>query len=249
VCTVAWVPTEDGGYRVGHNRDESRRRGRAKPPTRRSAGPRAFLAPTDADAGGTWITVNDAGLTVCILNAAHRAPDRLPATPESRGALPLDLAECATLEEIHARLSGWDNRLATMRAFHLVALARGSKGRPARAERHRWDGVEHVVDRLNPPGLFVSALLDQSGAERARGRSWRDFLAAHPGRVDTGDLAAWLANHEPERGMLSACVHRPDARTVSRTMVDVPARGSVTVRYLDGSPCAPDGPETVHRLD
>lgn len=249
MCTVVWVPAEGGGYRLGHNRDESRGRGRAAAPTVRQAGGRSFLAPTDADAGGTWITVNDAGLTVCMLNAAHRAPERLPPEPESRGLLPLDLAGCATLTEIHDRIRTWDGRLERLRAFHLVAVARGRDGAESSAERHRWDGRQHVVDRLAPPGLFVSALLDQGGAERERGRSWRRFLDARHGTVDIDDLAGWLANHEPERGMLSACVHRPDARTVSRTTVEVPASGPIVVRYLDGSPCEPDGPETTHPLE
>jgi len=247
VCTVAWVATGGGGYLLGHNRDESLARGRALPPTARRAGDRRYLAPTDADAGGTWIAANDSGLTVCMLNAADRHPERLPAVPESRGRLALDLADCTDLDDIRARVDGWSQRMRGVRAFHLVAVHIGDGAAPPVADWHRWDGIDRRVERVVPPGLFVSALLDQSGAERERGRSWRRFLDRRPD-PDGDDLARWLANHEPSRGMLSACVHRADARTVSRTVVRVGSDRSVEVRYLDGAPCDPDAPESVHAL-
>ena len=39
-------------------------------------------------------------------------------------------------------------------------------------------------------------------------------------------------------------MHRPEAMTVSRTMVEV-SRGEARVRYTDGSPCDPGSP--LHR--
>ena len=61
------------------------------------------------------------------------------------------------------------------------------------------------------------------------------------------DLARWLTSHEPERGPLSVCMHRPEARTVSRTLVEV-AGDSAAMRYLDGSPCEPAAPEVRRTL-
>ena len=72
MCTVVFVPRADGGYLLGHNRDESRSRGRATPPTLHVLGRRRALAPGDPDAGGTWLGVDSEGRSVCILNAAER---------------------------------------------------------------------------------------------------------------------------------------------------------------------------------
>ncbi len=247
MCTVALLATPGGGYLLGHNRDESRARGRAAAPTERRVDGRRYLAPTDADAGGTWITVNDAGVSVCVLNAADLDPGRLPAVPESRGRLALDLAGCGRPADARAIVEQSLERLRRVRAFHVVIVGPGDAGDAIVAERVRWDGRTVNAGRVRPPGLFVSALLDQTGAERERGRSWRRFLE-RPDAATPDALGAWLGNHDPEPGMLSTCVHRPDARTVSRTLVRVPPSGPIEVRYLDGPPCEAGSVESRHRL-
>jgi hypothetical protein len=247
VCTVALLETPGGGYLLGHNRDESRARGRATAPTEREAAGHRYLAPTDADAGGTWITVNDAGVAVCVLNAADVDPARLPEVPESRGRLALDLAGSTRPTDARTTLERSIDRLRGVRAFHVVIVGPDGAGPRTLAEWVRWDGRELRAERVRPPCLFVSALLDQSGAERERGRSWRRFLE-RPDAATPGALGTWLGNHDPEPGMLSACVHRPDARTVSRTLATVPSSGTIEVRYLDGPPCEPASVESRHRL-
>ena len=247
MCTVALFESPGGGYLLGHNRDESRARGRAAGPTERGAHGHRYLAPTDADAGGTWITINDSGIAVCVLNAAELAPSRLPASPESRGQIALELAGCTDPVDARTTIERSLDRLRGMRAFHLVIVAPGNgRDRPS-AEWIRWDGVTLQAERLHPPCLFVSALLDQTGAERERGRSWRRFLE-RPDAATFDALGGWLANHDPHPGILSTCVHRPDARTVSRTLVQVPSSGAIEVRYLDGQPCEPASVETRHAL-
>jgi hypothetical protein len=247
MCTLAIVETGSGGYLLGHNRDERIDRGRAALPTVDRSGHRPFLAPTDADAGGTWIAANRSGLTVCVLNALDRHPERLPKHPTSRGAVARELADCAGLVEVRARLAALRRRLDEVRAFHLVAVEIVRRGHPPRADRHRWDGRDLRVERLVLPALCVSALLDQEGAERERGRSWRRALDGRD-RLGADELAVWLADHSPEPGMLSTCVHRPDARTVSRTVVRVEPGDGVEMRYLDGPPCDPTSVESIHRI-
>src|SRR5262245_8061057 len=71
--TVSWTPTREG-YALRFNRDERRTRGPGLPPGMMEGDGVRFLAPTDADAGGTWIGVNQFGLTVGLLNRYHEAP-------------------------------------------------------------------------------------------------------------------------------------------------------------------------------
>jgi hypothetical protein len=236
MCTVAFVPLGGGGYVVGHNRDERPARAAGEPP-REIALPRCrALAPRDPEAGGTWIAVNASGVTVCILNAAEGRPERLPPEPRSRGLVVRDLACARDLEEVRKALDGSGETLRRTRAFHVVAAEPG-----ARVGRFRWDGMAGSWEEGTAPALFVSSLLDPLAAERERSARWR--LAAASGPLDRRALEAFLAGHEPERGPLSVCMHRPDAGTVSRTVVEVSA-GRARMRYLPGAPCTPSGPET-----
>ena len=67
MCTVSWL-RQSNGYQLFCNRDEKRTR-------RPSSGPQLlvrdgvrFLAPIDADFGGTWIAVNEFGLSLVLVN-------------------------------------------------------------------------------------------------------------------------------------------------------------------------------------
>ncbi len=67
MCTLTWHCHRDG-YRLLFTRDELRSRARARPPAIRFLDGIAHVAPTDVDRGGTWIGVNEFGVTHCIVN-------------------------------------------------------------------------------------------------------------------------------------------------------------------------------------
>ena len=95
MCTASWLDRPEG-FELFFNRDERRTRARSLPPRVVTApdGTR-YLAPIDAESGGTWIAVNEHGLAVCLLN---RYPEVLaPATPRSRGHLVTHLAGTGAL--------------------------------------------------------------------------------------------------------------------------------------------------------
>ena len=246
MCTVAFVPRQRDGYLLGHNRDELRSRSRGIAPERRRRGDRVLLAPRDPDGGGSWIGVHDGGLTVCILNATEEHPERLPAVPESRGRILSELLHFDDADAVGAHLDAIGDRLRDVRAFHLVVAERPRTGRQARSVRFRWDGRHLARDDHEGPWLYVSSSLDQTGAEQMRAASWRKLLDASP-EPDGPALRRWLASHEPERGPLSVCMHRPEARTVSRAVIAV-GPGVIEMAYLSGSPCAPEADEVVERI-
>ncbi|HEX5041768.1 MAG TPA: NRDE family protein [Candidatus Polarisedimenticolaceae bacterium] len=244
MCTVAFVPLSTGGYLLGHNRDErpTRRAGEA-PRLLEGARCRA-IAPRDPDAGGTWIALNEAGVTVCVLNAAEASPARLPSKPRSRGLLVRDLACVRGIDDARVWLEEAREVLDWTRAFHLVAVEPGSRTGRARVARFRWDGLEADWENGDGPTLFVSSLLQPTEVERERSARWRTRAEAGP--IDAGGLAAFLAGHEPVRGPLSVCMHRDQAGTVSRTLVEV-TRSTAVMRYLPGPPCQA-GTEVEARL-
>jgi len=180
------------------------------------------------------------------LNASESDPERLPPEPESRGAVLLELLHLDHADAVGSHLAAMEERLRAVRSFHVVVAEPPRGGRGARSVRFRWDGRRLERDDHEGAQLYVSSSLDQTGAEAAREISWRQLLATR-GESNPEMLRRWLASHDPERGPLSVCMHRAEAKTVSRTLVTVEP-GRIEMAYLDGSPCSPDSGELVVRL-
>ena len=82
MCTVTWILDGDS-YSLYFNRDELRTRQPALPPQRHQERGVRFLSPTDGDAGGTWIAVNEYGLSLGLLND-YSSRARQPAERRAR---------------------------------------------------------------------------------------------------------------------------------------------------------------------
>lgn len=224
MCTLSWC-ARGAGYEVFFNRDESRRRLPAGPP-RRIDEPRArLLAPRDGDFGGSWIAVNDHGVTVALLNRYQDARNEGPGPFTSRGLLVLELAAAGGLVQVSEAIEGGE--LGLYRAFTLVALA---PQMPAR--RWIWDARKLERDDAIPPPV-VSSGYDPEGAETLRFEVFSELVGSEPGPARLHDFHR---SHRPERGPLSPCMHRPDASTVSLTWIGV-SDEQVAMAYADGPPC------------
>lgn len=247
MCTVAFVP-RSCGYLLGHNRDELRSRTRALPPQVHTIDGLAVLAPRDPDGGGSWIGVNASGAGYCVLNAEEADPTRRISNPVSRGRV---LWDTLGFVDVRAAIDSVARRtLHDVRAFELLAISVNRRGQ-ARARRLRWDGSEVTRSVHLGTTLFVSSSFAASGVPGLRSEVWKRLLARQP-RPDADAVRDYLASHEPRRGARSVCMHRPEARTVSRTVVEVgmdPAGPQISMGYLEGPPCAPEAPElrsTLH---
>lgn len=223
MCTASWLIHPDG-YELFFNRDESVRRGTAHPPARLALGGVRALAPRDADAGGTWLGVNEHGLALALLNAWD-AREGL-AGARSRGLLVQALLEARDGAAALARLA--DEDLERYRGFTLALFE------PGRAPRARaWDG--RALAEVEPRSPLCSSSLDRGRAQAERERVYAELLADQPG-PSRALLERFHASHVPERGPWSPCMHRADAATVSASQVRVDAR-AVALRYAAGPPC------------
>ena len=81
MCTVTWVHSQ-AGYELFFNRDERTGRGPESPACEAETNGVRWLAPRDSDAGGTWLAVNEHGLTLGLLNGYA---DSLGTTPPRNG--------------------------------------------------------------------------------------------------------------------------------------------------------------------
>ena len=67
MCTLSWLP-RPRGHTFWHGRDERTTRLPGEPPAIVRRGRFDAITPRDRDAGGTWIGVNAAGLTLGLAN-------------------------------------------------------------------------------------------------------------------------------------------------------------------------------------
>ncbi|GAB7008558.1 NRDE family protein [Halorubrum trueperi] len=238
--TLAWRTFGDAPIALAANRDEALDRP-AELPDVRGDGPR-YVAPRDAEAGGTWIGLSEAGVVVAVTNRwldADRDGDR------SRGLLVLDCLEADSAESaVRAVERELDER--SYDGFNIVIVDEFA------AFFLEYDG-ELSITRLDP-GVHVIGNVGgvvngverfaipsrrrEFGAERADSvRAVAAALVPEPG--ESGE--AWLdcagdvlANHE-----YGACLHGDGFGTRSFTRIRT-APGPETppeFAYADGPPC------------
>ena len=205
---------DDGGYCLLFNRDEKRTRGAARSPQIYRRDQVQFIAPIDADGGGTWILTNEYGVTVCLLNAYPNQGMRQTPASESRGKIPIYLAAARSIDQVDEQLSRMD--LSSFAAFRLLAM---EPNRPTWYSE--WTGSkltrENDADWRMP---ITSSSFEAAELEAARGAAFQDQIASRS-PVTLNALELFHANHGPTASAHSVCMHRLNAQTVSFSRVTV----------------------------
>lgn len=220
MCTVTLLPDADG-FRIGFNRDERRDRPPAEPPRAHALGRLRAWFPVDAPGGGSWIGVNESGLAVALLNRSM-APARAARGRRSRGlVVPLVLGT-RSLDGARAVLQRID--ASRFLPFRLIVV----QGRQFFLATGDGATLALGAGRGLRPFMLASSSL---GDERVRGPRGRLFerlvLRASDRRAAQAEFHAHRWTARPE---ISVVMHRPDAKTVSRTFADV-RPGSIQLTY------------------
>lgn len=226
MCTVTWVH-QDGGYHLLCNRDEKLTRGPAFAPAVFMRGGIRYIAPVDSDCGGTWLTVNELGLSLCLLNG--EAPVRQVRPIRSRGLLLPELAWTESSAECCLRIQHLD-----LRQFSPFTLLVMEPGCPAAVAR--WNGADLAIDASADSQMPLAS----SSYDAARVRDFRrqEFarLAARAGRIDPALLYWFHTDHGSSPSAYTPCMHRHDAETVSFSWVVV-TRDEIRFLYSPAAPC------------
>jgi len=240
VCTLAlaWDVFPDAPVIAAANRDERLDRP-SEPPAVREGDP-AVVAPRDAEAGGTWVGCNDAGVYATLTNrwlAADRAADR------SRGRL---VDDCLAHDDAAAAVRAVERDLGERAydGFHLVvADATGAflVANDGRVEVTRLDPGVHVVVNVggvvNGRGRFTVPERRREVGERqaANARRLADRLRPEPGE----SAAAWLDRAGAALGDHDAgvCLHREGFGTRSCSLARLGGDGPSRFAFADGPPC------------
>ena len=226
MCTVSWVHQRDG-YHLLCNRDEKRTRGIAFAPRVMMRGGVRFIAPVDSDGGGTWLSANEFGVSLCLLNGSSASQS--PAVRRSRGLLVRDLAWAPSAGECSLWLRQLD--LRPFAPFSLVILEPGGSGVLA-----HWNGVDLTIDPAGDRHMpLTSSSYDPDGVRRSRLNELARLAGG--GRSLEPALLYWFhASHGAAPDAYSACMHRDDAETVSFSWVIV-SRDAIRFLYSPGALC------------
>jgi hypothetical protein len=210
------------GFRIAMNRDEEHARPAAIPPRWRAVGNSRAIWPIDPRGGGTWIGAREDGLVLCLLNYNLRTAPPAPRHAVSRGRIIPSLVEHTLPDDVISAVAAM--ALDRFAPFRLIVVAPDAPRRTwrggARLHELRWDGAS--LDRL--PAVGPAACLASSGlgdhTVTARLELFRARVAAG---ASSRTQDEFHAHSWPDRPAESVMMHRPDARTVSVTTVEVVA--------------------------
>lgn len=188
----------------------------------RRAGDRTAIWPLDPPGGGTWIGANDAGLAMFILNRTPRLRPVPLVRPPSRGTIIPSLLRSQSIQ------CGLDAAIAlsprVFEPFSLVML----QGTDVAVLTNAGDRIWLRTDVLSKPIVFTSSSLGDHVVSEARRALFTRMVAASS--MPLGAQAAFHNHYWPERREISVRMTRPDAATVSYTIVDV-VNGAVDMQY------------------
>lgn len=214
MCTVSWSQRR-GRYDLFFNRDELHSRGPEAPPQEHRRHGVRLLAPRDGDRGGSWLALNEFGLTVCLLNdyaTAWRPPIRV--APRSRGRIVLAAGAARSLDGVRRTVAS--QPLERTAPFRLLALAPDSPPLVL-----HWDG--HRLHRRRAPlrrCLLTSSSFRPVAVAAAR-RATYDRLVGPATPPAVRALARFHRQHDAAAGAFSVAMRRPDAATRSLIHVAV----------------------------
>jgi uncharacterized protein with NRDE domain len=226
MCTLSYYITEKG-YTLFFNRDEQKKRDVASSPSRYTLEGVSVLAPRDGDKGGTWVSVNEYGVSICILNAYRHYSKTSEIRYRSRGLLVLEVSTATSIDDFRQRILALDTQV--YRPFQLVAFSKHET-----PVLFMWDGRDLKEESAVFP--LLSSSYNYEKAKDSRYNLYQKLRDKH-GQINDAMLAEFHASHVPDKGPLSVCVHREHIQTVSLTQIKV-GGAIASMGYIDGSPCA-----------
>lgn len=221
MCTVTWF-IDQQNLQLSFNRDEQKTRAHAVPPGLVNIDGVNVVYPVDPDGGGTWISVNDGGFIVCLLNNYRHAAPLEQKNWTSRGKLVQQLASLTSHQAIEAAINGQD--MLQYRAFHLLVLNIDQQ------LSFNWNG--HTLGHEQAPAYFSSSGFDTMNVLAGREQQYKTHQP-----IDNAQAALdFHSSHQPQKSAYSVCMHRDDANTTSLCHISVGAK-DICFDYWNAPPC------------
>lgn len=224
MCTATWWVAEEG-YAVFFNRDELKTRLPEIQPREQIIDGTHCIAPCDADKGGTWLWVNEHGLTVGLLNRYPTNMRHSQSPQVSRGMLVRSLVSCTTVAQVEMRLRATD--LSLTMPFTLFAVA-GLDSCVLTWDTHALLRVAHAAERLP----LTSSSYATERVEAARKHLFLDAMMVGESQQTLARLRQFHHTSLADKdGAYGVCMQRDDARTVSFSCIRVRYGRVATFEY------------------
>lgn len=232
MCTLTFRLFEQG-YQVFFNRDESRLRKQAIPPTVHQHLNHQAIYPIDPVGGGTWIAVNKKGKTLALLNY-YQAQINSDKAFISRGTIIPQLLDSE--QDINLQLENMD--LSRFQAFQLCVFEVGLTAISSDtelAQTYIWDGKELTHRSLLTSDALpiTSSALDFEQVYAYRKQTFEQLVSSPLAPENNFQLFHQHQNHD---GKLSVLMSRADAHTVSFAQILVQQsvkQKQITFSYRD----------------
>ena len=165
MCTVTFIPVKDKIF-ITSNRDEKHVRKPAIPPAIYSDNDSRIIYPKDADAGGTWIAMNENGNAAVLLNGGFIKHISQPPYRKSRGVIFLEIILAITPVRHFMELDLTNIESFTMIIFNGCLY------------ECRWTGTTKYCKELEKqlPYIWSSATLYDEAVVKKREQWFAEFL-------------------------------------------------------------------------
>lgn len=173
MCTLTYIPIEDGSFILTSNRDESVFRLPALPPETYQHNGVSVMYPKDTQAGGTWVAISENSFTLCLLNGAFVRHKHEPPYKHSRGLVVTDFFN---YNNVNRFLKGYD--FNGLEPFTLVII---ESKKESVIHEIRWDGSAHfyTTKDATSPQIWSSASLYDAEVIVEREKWFRHLLQSN----------------------------------------------------------------------
>jgi hypothetical protein len=186
--------------------------------------------PKDSLAGGSWISANKNGRTVCLLNGAFVPHKRKSKYAQSRGNILIELASFNNNPEQYFEKKD----LSEIEPFTIITVEK-SKNEISHLSEFIWDGNKKYFKILDQskPYIWSSVTLYSEKHREMRKEWFNGFIKKINGSVSSGNILEFHSAKHIEDDSINVIMQREgDLKTVSITQII--AGNTVTkMKYFD----------------
>jgi len=221
MCTLTWVK-DASSYEVFFNRDELLTRSEEIPPSLHLKDKVQFLAPVDPQGQGTWVGVNDRGITLCLANMypSQRKEGKLY---KSRGQLLWSLLSLESLNQVMDQIKKHDFK--DYLGFRILGFSLQEK--TCMAQYHE----DQLKINTDADDCYPVSSSSYQSKEVQEGRiKYFEETVGRSHKITADKLDQYQQSTYPQLSAYSVCMKRDNACTKSYSRIHVDKK-NITFTY------------------
>lgn len=211
MCTVTYLPVNQGSFILTSSRDEISGRGHTVFPVIQEAGSNSITFAQDPLRGGTWLACNDNGKVCCLLNGAFDKHPHVPPYRKSRGKVLLDTFKYTNFSDFSS-----DYVLDNIEPFTIICVESTPH---LKLSEFRWDGQYRHFRELDfrKPKIWSSSTLYSKEQRQFRRMWFKDWFGQKTFTPNDAYMFHQLGgNHDSKNGILMKRESGPETVSISQ---------------------------------